>query len=114
LRDIDLGSWAGRSFDDVQAAEPEAVAAWTSDIDAAPHGGESVAELVERIRPWLNAMRLDARRVVAVTHPAVIRAAVILAIDAEQRSFWRIDVAPLCRVSLVGNPSRWTLRSLGV
>ena len=114
LRDIDLGHWAGRSFDDVQATDPDALAAWTTDTNAAPHGGESVTSLCERIRPWLDTMRLDTRRIVAVTHPAVIRAAVILAIEAEPRSFWRIDVAPLCRVSLSGNPSRWTLRSLGV
>jgi broad specificity phosphatase PhoE len=113
LRDIDLGRWAGRSFDDVQASEPEAVDAWTSQVDAVPHGGESVIDLLRRVEPWLDGMRQGTARVVAVTHPAVIRAAVTLAIEAGPGSFWRIDVAPLCRVSLWGNQSRWTLRSIG-
>ncbi len=99
LRDIDLGRWAGRSFDTVLAAEPEAIAAWTRDPDAAPHGGESVTALLDRIRPWLDTVGRDARHVVAITHPAVIRAAVTIALDAGAGSFWRIDVAPLCRVT---------------
>jgi len=113
LRDIDLGSWSGRTFDDVQINAPDQLAEWTTDPNAAPHGGESVVALIERLRPWLDSIRRDDQRVVAVTHPAVIRAVLILAIDAEPRSFWRIDVAPLCQVSFSGNALRWTLRSLG-
>jgi broad specificity phosphatase PhoE len=113
LRDIDLGRWAGRSFDDVQAAEPEAMAAWTGAPDAAPHGGESVADLFRRVGPWLDGMRAGRRRIVAVTHPAVIRAAIVLAIDSGAGAFWRIDVGPLCVAELRSNGSRWTLRSLG-
>jgi broad specificity phosphatase PhoE len=112
LRDIDLGRWAGRSFDAVLAAEPAAIAAWTGEPDAAPHGGESVIGLLGRVRPWLDALRQKTGRFVAVTHPAIIRAAVIVAIDSGPASFWRIDVAPLCRVRIEGNQSRWTLRSL--
>ncbi len=113
LRDIDLGSWSGRSWDEVRTSAPDALAAWITDANAAPHGGESVAALIERLRPWLESIRSDGRRVVAVTHPAVIRAVLIVAIEAEPRSFWRIDVAPLCRASFSGNALRWTLRSLG-
>jgi broad specificity phosphatase PhoE len=51
--------------------------------------------------------------VVAVTHPAVIRAAIILALDAKPLSFWRIDIPPLYRVRLRGNSGRWTLLSIG-
>jgi broad specificity phosphatase PhoE len=112
LRDIDLGRWAGRSFSEVATAEPDAVAAWTSQPDVAPHGGESVVNLLDRIAPWLDTLRRDERRIVAVTHPAVIRAAVILAIDARAGSFWHIDVAPLCRVRLSGNGLRWMLQSI--
>jgi broad specificity phosphatase PhoE len=114
LRDIDLGRWAGRSFDTVLAAEPEAIAAWIGDPGAAPHGGESVADVVGRVAPWLDAIRRDAKQIVAVTHPTVIRAAVVIAINAGAGAFWHIDVAPLCHVTLRGNQTRWTLRSLGV
>ena len=112
LKDVDLGRWAGRSFADVQETEPEEMAAWTSRSDAAPHGGESVIALLERISGWLDALKQEDGRIVAVTHPAVIRAAIVLGIDAKPISFWRIDIAPLCRVSIQGNASHWTLRSI--
>ena len=41
LRECDYGHWRGRSFDEVNAQQPEAVAAWLLDPSAAPHGGES-------------------------------------------------------------------------
>ena len=112
LGDIALGRWAGHSLDEIAAAEPEAVRAWTSDPGAAPHGGESVIDLLSRIEPWLAAVAGDDRRAVAVTHASVIRAAIILAIDAKPVSFWRIDIAPLCRVELRMNAGHWRLRSI--
>ena len=105
LRDIDLGRWVGRSFADVQETEPEAIAAWISQPDAAPHGGESVIVLLKRIAAWLDACGKQDGRIVAVTHPAVMRAAIVLGIGAPAMSFWRIDIVPLCRVSLQGSNS---------
>jgi broad specificity phosphatase PhoE len=112
LRDVDLGCWTGRSFADVQESDPNGIAAWISQSDAAPHGGESVIALLERISGWLDVLKREHGRIVAVTHPAVIRAAIVLGIDAKPMSFWRIDIAPLCRVSIQGNASHWTLRSI--
>src|SRR3984957_7735131 len=47
LRDCDYGRWTGRALDEVQAEEPEAVAEWLRDPQAAPHGGESVVGLTQ-------------------------------------------------------------------
>jgi broad specificity phosphatase PhoE len=112
LRDLDVGRWVGRSFADLQDAEPDGIAAWTGQSNAAPHGGESVMDLLEQIGCWLATLQRQDGRIVAVTHPAVIRAAVVLGIDATPMSFWRIDIAPLCRVSLRGNATHWTLRAI--
>ncbi|OOL28057.1 histidine phosphatase, partial [Rhodococcus rhodochrous] len=49
-------------------------------------------------------------RVVAVTHPAVIRAATVHAFGAPAAGFWRIDVRPLAQVRLHGRGGRWSLR----
>ncbi len=49
----------------------------------------------------------------AVTHASVIRAAIVTAIEAEPRSFWRIDVAPLSMAKLSGHGGRWNLVGLG-
>jgi broad specificity phosphatase PhoE len=113
LRELDFGQWAGHSMADIGAKDPAGLAAWLGDADAAPHGGESVARLVERIASWLAALDHDAGRVVAVTHASVIRAAVVTTLGAAPEAFWRIDVAPLCRLRLQGDRGRWTLRSIG-
>jgi broad specificity phosphatase PhoE len=113
LRDCDYGRWAGLSFDDVQAREPKAVADWMRDPAAAPHGGESTLALIERVAVWLDAQRETPGRVVAVTHAAVIRAAVIYAIGATAASMARIDIAPLSVVRLSGHDGRWNLIALG-
>jgi broad specificity phosphatase PhoE len=50
-------------------------------------------------------------RLVAVTHPAVIRAAILIALDAPPKSFWRIDIAPVSRTVMHFRGHAWTLRS---
>jgi broad specificity phosphatase PhoE len=62
---------------------------------------------------WLEWVIDDQGRVVAVTHAAVVRAAIVLAVDAKPASFWRIDIAPLCRVRLRGEHGRWSVLSMG-
>lgn len=113
LRECDYGRWAGRSFADVQAEEPESVAQWLQAPDAAPHGGESLQDLLARVAQWLDAQRGKSGVTVVVTHASVIRAAILHALEAGPRSFWRIDVAPLSLARLNGDGKRWTLASIG-
>ena len=89
------------------------MAEWLRDPGAAPHGGESVLALIERVATWLDAQKATPGKIVAVTHASVIRAAIVHAIEAGPRSFWRIDVAPLSLTRLSANNGRWTLASLG-
>ncbi|GAA1258105.1 histidine phosphatase family protein [Streptomyces javensis] len=121
LRDLDVGRWRGRSLDEVGQEAPEEVAGWLSDPAAAPHGGETLLELVERIGAWLDARREDpapaappapARdaRLLAVVEPAVVRAALVYALGLPAPTFWRLDVAPLTATELSGRAGRWNLR----
>ena len=112
LRDCDYGRWAGRSFDEVQSEEPDAIAAWLRDPSCAPHGGESILALIERAAAWLDRESERPGRILAVTHAAFIRAAIVHAIDAPPHSFWRIDIAPLSLIRLSGARRRWTLASI--
>jgi broad specificity phosphatase PhoE len=112
LADIDLGDWAGRALTEVEAADPAGLAAWNQDPMAAPHGGESLAALRIRVARWLDGLDVRADRVAAVTHAAILRAAIVVALDAPMAAFWRIDVAPLSIVRFQGRAGRWTLRSL--
>ncbi|WP_189212872.1 histidine phosphatase family protein [Actinokineospora fastidiosa] len=104
LRDLDAGAWRGLGMDQIA---PDALARWLADPAEAAPGGESVAEVIARVTTWL-AEPPAARRIAAVTHPAVIRAALVHALSAPDRSFWRIDVAPGARIVLRGGPGRWT------
>jgi broad specificity phosphatase PhoE len=113
LRDWELGRWRGRTLDEVAAAEPAAVAAWMTEPDAAPHGGERLTDLLARVANWLGS--LPARgHTVAVTHPAVVRAAVVSTLAAGAGGFWRLDIAPLTATVLRGGPERWTVRTTGL
>ncbi|WP_249126053.1 histidine phosphatase family protein [Streptomyces sp. A2-16] len=110
LRDLDMGSWYGRTLDEVAATDASGLAAWLSDPQAAPHGGESVAQLCDRVAGWLDALPSDVGRVVAVVEQAAARAAVVHALAAPHQAFWRIDVPPLSTVELTGRSGRWNLR----
>jgi broad specificity phosphatase PhoE len=113
LRDCDYGSWSGKSFKDVCAREPEAVAAWLRAPEAMPHGGESVLGLMHRVAGWLIGEQARRQRSIVVTHTTIIRAAIVQAIGALPQSFWRIDIAPLSITRLSGDGSRWNLTSSG-
>lgn len=105
LRDLDMGSWRGRRLAGI---DPVELAQWIHDLHAVPHGGESVAALIERVREWLGG--LDGGPVLALTHPAVVRAAVVVATGADYR---RLDVPPLGSALLTGVGGRWNLRLKG-
>jgi broad specificity phosphatase PhoE len=110
LRDCDYGTWRGRELGEVQAGEREKVLSWLTDAAAAPHGGESIREVADRVGRWMQE-QCGAGHIIAVTHPAVIRAAIVCALDAPLQAFWRIDIAPLSLTDLRFNGRVWTLRS---
>jgi broad specificity phosphatase PhoE len=113
LRDCDYGAWKGCSFADVLAREPDAVSDWLRDPTAAPHGGESLASLMQRVAQWLDGEKAMDQRLVLITHASIIRAAIVHAIEAAPQSFWRIDIAPLSLTCLSGVDGRWNLTSAG-
>jgi broad specificity phosphatase PhoE len=107
LRDLDVGRWRGRRLEELPEEE---VHAWLADPAAAPHGGESVCHLLGRVGDWLDRCLDDGGAVVAVTHPAVIRAALVTALRMPPAMFWRIDVPPLSTTLMHGRAGAWTLR----
>ena len=107
LADLDCGRWRGEVLANIGPADLEA---WLTEPAQTPHGGESIADLIERVDGWLDSLTDDALRTVAVTHPAVIRAAILLALDTPPKSFWRIDIAPLSQTVMHFRGGRWTLR----
>jgi broad specificity phosphatase PhoE len=113
LRDCDYGRWAGRDLSELQSERPDEVALWLSDTGAAPHGGESVHNLIVRVAGWL-AEQTKSGHTIAITHPPVIRAAIASVLEAPAQAFWRIDVIPLTLTDIRFNGKSWSLRSTGV
>ncbi|MEU6807076.1 histidine phosphatase family protein [Streptomyces neyagawaensis] len=110
LRDLDMGRWQGRTPEEVAGEDPASLAAWMTDPEAVPHGGESVGDLCRRVAAWMEALSDDAGRVLAVVDQAVIRAAALFVLSAPVQSFWRVDVPPLAEVECTGRAGRWNLR----
>lgn len=110
LRDCDFGRWNGVRIDELQASEPQALQAWLDDPCSAPHGGESVLQLNERVSAWLTTLEATPGHVVAITHPFIIRAALTRVLQSP--AFSLIDVEPLSAVELRFNGC-WRLRLSG-
>jgi broad specificity phosphatase PhoE len=113
LRDCDFGRWTGRKLSQVIVREPRKLMSWISNPSSAPHGGETIPQVMERVAAWISEPDRSKGHTVAITHASVIRAAIVYVIQAELRSFWRIDVSPLSLTDLRTNGRRWVLRSTG-
>jgi len=98
LAPLDLGMWQSNALQTVGGADPTGMVRWLTDPAARPHGGETIIELIDRVQNLL-----------AVTHASVIRAAVVVALDAPAESFWRVDVAPASVTELHTRAAGWAL-----
>jgi broad specificity phosphatase PhoE len=107
---LDVGRWRGAALTEVSADEPEAVARWLTDPESAPHGGESVRALCDRVARWLDTAARDGGRTVAVVEPDVVRAVVVRVLGAPESAFWRVDVPPLTATEFSGRGGRWNVR----
>ena len=114
LAEQDFGRWAGRSFEDVQALEPEGIAAWLGDTEAAAHGGESLADVALRVASLMDGLIRTSGHTVVVTHAGVIRAAIVHVLGAPLSACRRIDIEPLSLTDFRSDGHRWMLRSSGV
>jgi broad specificity phosphatase PhoE len=108
-----VGRWAGRTFSEILANEPDGANSWLSDPMAAPHGGEPILGLMRRVANWLADEQARDRRSIAITHSTIIRAAVVHAMDTSPQSFWRIDIRPLSVTHLRSRGGRWNIISVG-
>ncbi len=106
LRDADFGRWKGQQVGQV---DPDELKAGLTDSASAPHGGESVDQVCARVGQWLHALESQPGHVVAITHPFVIRAAMLCVMQFPLSMFYLIDVEPLSVTELRFN-SVWRLR----
>lgn len=106
LRDGDFGQWKGQ---DIGQLDSDALTTWLTDSASAPHGGESVDQICTRVALWMESLESQPGHVLAVTHPFVIRAAMLYVMRYPIALFHRIDVEPLSATELRFN-GVWRLR----
>ncbi len=97
----DLGTWTGRPWHELD------LESWRADPSYNAHGGESLIALLARVRALLDEWHTTAGRVAAVTHAAVIKAAVVHALRAPIEAMWKLDVAPASQTELHATPAGW-------
>jgi broad specificity phosphatase PhoE len=91
--ELDYGDWEGRPLRDVG---PEVWSAWRADVDYRPPGGETLAELGQRVRAACDDLAEAAASgtVVVVTHVSPVKAAVAWALGGGDAMTWHLYVAP--------------------
>ena len=91
--ELDYGDWDQRPILEIPA---ETWAAWRTDPAFRPPGGETLAELNQRVRRACDdviATRTDGHTVV-VTHVSPVKAAVAWALAVDDEVSWRLFVSP--------------------
>lgn len=84
LATLDLGSWRGRAPEQIAADE---LRPWFTDPATAPHGGETVAAFVARIRAYVAGLPADS--VLVLAKPVVQGL-----LCAEASGFFATDIRP--------------------
>jgi alpha-ribazole phosphatase len=103
LRELDFGSFEGRTYEAIEREEPDVYRRWMEEPTTVRFpGGESFADLRVRVAAALAGYR-DRHRagtICVVTHGGVVRSAVADALGLADERIFAIDVG-YCRVSVV-------------
>lgn len=94
LREQHFGDWEGRPFDSL--SHDEATAFWSEPAHARPPGGESFADLCDRVsQTVVSNLTGEHSDIVAVAHAGTVRAALALALGLEPSQALVFEIAPL-------------------
>jgi len=102
FRETDFGVWEGLTFAEVCERWPSELTAWLADPEVAPPGGESFAQVSERVTAALHRVLAERERqtVLIVSHVTPIKTLVAAALLAPPAALFRmyLDVAALCEI----------------
>jgi ribonuclease H / adenosylcobalamin/alpha-ribazole phosphatase len=102
FRETDFGAWEGLTFAEVRERWPSEMTAWLADPEVAPPGGESFAEVSERVTAALHRVLAGrtGQRILVVSHVTPIKTLVAAALRAPPVALYRmhLDVAALCEI----------------
>jgi broad specificity phosphatase PhoE len=116
LASWDYGAWAGLTLQEVEDRDADGLRAWRVDPAARPHGGESLASLIERAGAFVERMADVPGRTAAVTDGGMVKAVIVAALAAPIDLFWAFDISPASISELAtrepepgGGPTGWRL-----
>ncbi|WP_034648001.1 histidine phosphatase family protein [Cellulomonas sp. HZM] len=96
FQEADFGAWQGLTAAQIEERWPGQLEPWHTRADVVPPGGESIAQVGERLARGLDELRAGGggRTVVVVSHAVAIRAALGVAMRAQPSSWSQLRVAP--------------------
>lgn len=116
LREQSMGTWEGRSWAEITAAEPAAVTAYWDDYHTArPTRGESFADLERRAHAWWDEATTEhcGQRIHVVTHIGVIRAFLCRALGLSGSQALRFAPATASHTKIAASEAGAVVSSLG-
>ena len=92
LRETDFGDWDGFTLAEIQQRWPAAAAAWRSDPEQAPPGGESFADTADRVNRACDRLLRDhgGKTVLIVSHITPIKILLCRALRAPLGTLYRL------------------------
>ena len=117
LREISFGDWEGLTFDEIRTRWPGEVDAWLGDsLHVAPPGGETLAQVAERVQGALDDIDGEnaGQTVLLVSHGGPLRVLLCLALGLEAQAHWRfrLDTASVSELGVYDGEA--TLAKLNV
>lgn len=112
-----FGRWQGRSWADLETAkEPELADFWRDPAHTAPPGGESFANVCQRVKAAMERLSHAhaGRDIVAVIHAGSIRAALALALGLDPAQALRFAIQPLSLTRLDATADGWRVECVNV
>ncbi|MFI6348741.1 bifunctional RNase H/acid phosphatase [Streptomyces sp. NPDC050560] len=96
LREADFGAWEGLTFAEARERFPADLDAWLAAPGTAPPGGESFAEVTERVSAASDRVLAahEGATVLLVSHVTPVKTLVRLALGAPPESLYRMELSP--------------------
>lgn len=94
LREINFGTWEGKTHDEIEEHQAEALHCWYDDpVDTAPPGGERLGTVVKRVRAAYEDLlaRHQDETIALVAHGGTLRVLLCVALGLQLSDYWQFN-----------------------
>lgn len=105
LKEIGFGSWEGRTWPEIRAADPKGAAARNADKwGFVPPGGENYEMVAARVKRWLDTLQGDT---CVVAHGGIARVVLVLLAGRARREAVQADIWQGKVLTIAEGEARW-------